>query len=248
MPGFEYKGSLEEMKKSIIINCLATTALLVTFAASAQESGEVDETMKDERGYFFGYSFGNMLKEGGNIDVNLDALRKGLEASIAGDLPDMTPEQQQGVVAIIRQRQQEIVKNQQSEQDEMLEVNAAAAVAYLAENADKPGIKTTKTGLQYEIQEKGKGPHPTAENTVKVHYEGMLTDGTIFDSSIQRGTPAEFGLSQVIPGWTEGLQLMKPGGKARFHVPPDLAYGPGGTRGIPPNSVLIFDVELIEIK
>ncbi len=236
------------MNKSITIKYLAIISLLTAFAAGAEEGSEADDTMRDTRGYFFGYSFGNMLKEGGNIDVNLDELRKGLEDSIAGNLPDMTPEQQQGVVAIIRDRQQEIVANKESEKDKLLEVNMADSKAYLAENATKRGIKITKSGLQYEIQEKGKGPHPNADSTVKVHYEGMLADGTVFDSSIKRGTPAEFGLSQVIPGWTEGLQLMKAGGKARFHVPPDLGYGPGGTRGIPPNSVLIFDVELLEIK
>jgi FKBP-type peptidyl-prolyl cis-trans isomerase len=236
------------MNKSIIIKCLAVASLLVSFTIAAEESSEADDTMNDARGYFFGYSFGNMLKEGGNADVNLDELRKGLEDSIAGNMPDMTAEQQQGVVAIVRARQQELIKNQESEKDKLLEVNQATAQAYLAENETKPGVKTTKSGLQYEIQEKGKGAHPTAESKVVVHYEGMLTNGTVFDSSIQRGTPAEFGLNQVIPGWTEGLQLMKAGGKARFHVPPDLAYGPGGTRGIPPNSVLIFEVELIEIK
>jgi FKBP-type peptidyl-prolyl cis-trans isomerase len=118
----------------------------------------------------------------------------------------------------------------------------------MAENALKPNIKTTSSGLQYEHLSSGKGAKPHLEDTVVVHYEGKLSTGRIFDSSIQRGTPAEFGLTQVIAGWTEGLQLIKLGGKTRFFIPPELAYGPGGTRGIPANSVLIFEVELIEIK
>ena len=194
------------------------------------------------------FSFGNMLKEGGNADVNLDELRKGLEDSIAGNLPDMTAEDQQGVVSIIRTRQQEIVRNQQSEKDKLLEVNTANAEAYLAENATKPGVKITKSGLQYEVQEKGKGAYPTAESKVVVHYEGKLTDGTVFDSSIARGTPAEFGLSQVIPGWTEGLQLMPVGSKFTFAIPSELAYGERATGKITPHSTLLFDVELLSIE
>ncbi len=107
---------------------------------------------------------------------------------------------------------------------------------------------STSTGLQYQHEVVGEGGMPTAADTVEVHYTGTLLDGTEFDSSIKRGKPASFGLGQVIPGWTEGLQLMRVGGKTRFFIPSDLGYGPGGTRGIPPNSVLIFDVELLSIK
>lgn len=119
---------------------------------------------------------------------------------------------------------------------------------YLAENAKKEGVITTKSGLQYQVLREGNGRKPTAKDSVKCHYEGFLIDGTVFDSSVQRGEPATFGLQQVIAGWTEGLQLMQEGGKYRFFIPYRLAYGEGGAgRLIPPFATLIFDVELIEI-
>lgn len=122
------------------------------------------------------------------------------------------------------------------------------ANAFMTVNGEKPGVKTTQSGLQYEILAAGQGESPRADDTVLVHYEGRLSDGTVFDSSYQRGQPAVFGVSDVIPGWTEGLQLMRPGGKARFTIPPQLGYGASGAGGvIPPNSVLVFDVELLAI-
>lgn len=120
---------------------------------------------------------------------------------------------------------------------------------YLAENAKKEGVITTKSGLQYMVLKEGTGKSPKATDSVMCHYEGFLTNGTVFDSSIQRGTPATFPLGGVIKGWTEGLQLMKEGGKTRFFIPYDLAYGEAGASGaIPPYAALIFDVELIEVK
>ena len=130
---------------------------------------------------------------------------------------------------------------------------SAAAVdksgtAYLAQNATRAGVKTTASGLQYRVITAGSGAMPTMNSRVRVHYSGRLVDGTEFDSSYKRDTPASFGVTQVIAGWTEGLQLMKVGGKIELTIPAALAYGPGGTRGIPPESVLIFEIELLDVQ
>lgn len=124
-----------------------------------------------------------------------------------------------------------------------------ADMKYLAENGKKPGVITTASGLQYQVIREGTGPKPAASDAVLVHYEGRLLDGTVFDSSYQRGQPAAFPLNAVIPGWTEGVQLMHTGSKYRFTVPPELAYGSAGAGGvIPPGAVLEFDVELLAVK
>lgn len=124
----------------------------------------------------------------------------------------------------------------------------AVGEKFLAENSKKEGVKVTASGLQYVVDKEGTGARPTAEDEVTVHYTGKLLDGTVFDSSVSRGEPATFPLNRVIPGWTEGVQLMKEGGKYTFFIPSDLAYGPQGVpNAIPPHSTLIFDVELIKV-
>ena len=141
---------------------------------------------------------------------------------------------------------QEIANEQKKK---VAEENAKVSADFLAENAKKDGIKVTESGLQYEVITEGDGASPKATDVVKVHYEGTLISGQIFDSSIKRGEPVEFPLNQVIPGWTEGVQLMKVGSKYRFFIPSNLAYGEQGAGGmIAPNSALIFEVELLEIK
>lgn len=129
-----------------------------------------------------------------------------------------------------------------------LRAPAKAAGSFMDTNREKPGVKVTASGLQYEVLAAGEGPSPTTADMVLVHYEGRLSDGTVFDSSIARGQPAAFGVTDVIPGWTEGLQLMRAGSKYRFTIPPELGYGARGAGGvIPPNAVLVFDVELLAI-
>jgi len=143
----------------------------------------------------------------------------------------------------------EFQKEQQQKQIAETKKTEATNNSFLAENAKKEGVKTTASGLQYKITKEGMGKQPVATSVVKVHYKGQLADGKVFDSSYDRGEQIEFPLNHVIPGWTEGLQLMKEGGKATFYIPANLGYGEQGVPGsIPPNSTLIFDVELIAVK
>lgn len=148
---------------------------------------------------------------------------------------------------IARTADMKLQEMQKAEADSVAEKNIEEGKAYLAENGSKPGIVTTESGLQYEILVEGDGAQPSAEDTVTVHYRGTLLNGTEFDSSYARNEPASFPLNRVIPGWTEGVQLMKVGSKFRFHIPSELAYGTRSTGSITPNSTLIFDVELISI-
>ena len=136
-----------------------------------------------------------------------------------------------------------------SSNKKLAEENVRKGAEFLASNKEKPLVTTTASGLQYEVLTQGSGTvHPTATSKVKVHYEGKLLDGTVFDSSVARGEPIEFGLNQVIKGWTEGVQLMVEGEKTRFYIPANLAYGDRAAGKIPPGSVLIFDVELLGIQ
>nr|BFF38268.1 FKBP-type peptidyl-prolyl cis-trans isomerase N-terminal domain-containing protein [Tenacibaculum mesophilum] len=155
--------------------------------------------------------------------------------------------------AFFQKKQQEKMKQMQEEQAKKAEAefgdNKKAGEEFLATNKAKEGVKTTESGLQYVVLKEGEGEVPTANSRVKVHYHGTLIDGTVFDSSVERGEPTEFGVGQVIKGWTEGLQLMRPGAKYKFFIPQELAYG-AQQRGqhIKPFSALVFEVELLEIK
>lgn len=220
-------------------------------AAVAEQSAAVAAPRKPtaaEMGYFFGYSFGNMLKEGGTTQIDFDALSKGMGDSMRGIEPSISQEAQAAVAVEVRAKQEQVQRQREEMQNQISNAQKTMGEKFLAENAGKVGVKTTASGLQYLHEVEGEGGMPMVADTVEVHYAGTLLDGTEFDSSIKRGKPASFGLGQVIPGWTEGLQLMRVGGKTRFFIPSDLAYGSGGTRGIPPNSVLIFEVELLSIN
>ena len=238
-------------RKHILINSLAAFFVLVSTAVfaentkkePAQEGVKSTDTANIDKdlGYFFGFSFGNMLKEGGNKGVDLGSLLQGMHDALEGKQPALDETQQLAVIEAVKTRRSEIQKQQNTAQildgDTFLEQNASAA-----------GVTQTASGLQYIIVEEGTGVQPAAGDVVVVHYAGQLLNGQEFDSSIKRGQPAEFALNQVIAGWTEGLQLMKAGGKTRFFIPPDLAYGSSGTRGIPGHAVLVFDIELLEVK
>jgi FKBP-type peptidyl-prolyl cis-trans isomerase FklB len=223
------------MKK--IIPALALVALVMPVVA--QEKTQFKDP-KDKSSYAIGVTVGtNFTKQ--NIPLNVDAFAAGVKDSMAGK-PKMTE-------AEIKDTMMAFEKDMVGRQKQAAEKNKADGEKFLADNKNKPGVKTTADGLQYKVLKEGTGPQPKATDNVTVNYEGKSIDGTVFDSSYKRGEPATFMLNAVIKGWTEGLQLMKVGSKYQFFIPADLAYGdraPGPD--IKPNSTLIFDVELLGIK
>lgn len=220
-------------------------ATLITAASSAAHA-EVDlEDEKKNLSYSLGMLLGDRFtKRFGDIDF--DVLIEGLSQAHEGKETQITMDEAQATLQTFEQAAAE------EAQAAAKAASAAAAVEgekYLEENKAKDGVMVTDSGLQYEVITEGDGPKPTAEDTVSVHYVGTLLDGTEFDSSVARGQPAEFPLGGVIPGWTEGLQLMNTGSKYRFVIPSDLAYGDRGAgQAIGPGATLIFEVELLEIK
>lgn len=200
----------------------------------------------DRLSYALGVSMGYNFRASGIQELNVDDFADALGAVFYGRATKMTAEEAKTEVqSFFMQLQQK----QQEENAKMADINAAAGEQFLLENGKRAEVHTTPSGLQYEIVKQGDGPRPTAGDSVTMHYTGKLIDGTVFDSSEERGEPATFGVTQVIPGWVEALQLMKAGSKWRLFIPSQLAYGPQGTPGGPigPDSTLIFDVELIKV-
>jgi FKBP-type peptidyl-prolyl cis-trans isomerase len=193
--------------------------------------------------YIMGTNIGGQIK-GEAFEVDIPSLTLGLSDAVAGNEPKLSEDE---VKAVIEAFQAKMMAEQEASAKLVAETNIKEGEAFLAENAKKEGVVVLESGLQYKILTAGTGAIPTPENTVEVHYKGTLLDGTEFDSSFKRGVPAQFGVTQVIPGWVEALQLMKEGAKWELYVPADLAYGPGGTGGlIGPNQTLIFEVELLK--
>lgn len=200
----------------------------------------------DKASYALGLGIGHQLKGMGGSKLNIDDFAQAIKDVIQGKEPQMSMKEAQIVANTFIQ---EAEKENQKLKEEAGAKFKAYGEQYLAENAKKDGVKVTKNGLQYEVLNEGTGKSPKATDSVKCHYEGRLIDGTVFDSSYRRGTPATFPLNGVIAGWTEGLQLMKEGAKYRFHIPYNLAYGANGAgESIPPYSALVFDVELLGVN
>lgn len=200
----------------------------------------------DKFSYALGLGIGQQLKQMGLKDT---LVIEDFAASIVDVLQDndlkVSNQEAQVIVSSFFQKKEEEMKAAQAEAGKAAKKEGEA---FLAENAKKEGITVTKSGLQYEVLQEGAGKQPKATDTVRCHYEGRLLDGTIFDSSYKRNEPADFGLQQVIAGWTEGVQLMSEGSKYRFYIPYMLAYGEGGAGAmIPPFATLIFDVELVKV-
>lgn len=200
----------------------------------------------DNVSYALGLGIGSQLKSMGAESLNIDDFAQAIKDVLNGAELKISMADSQQIVQKFFQEQEAKQRAAMAENGKKLK---AEGEAYLAENAKKDGVITTASGLQYTVIKEGTGKSPKATDTVVCHYEGFLTNGTVFDSSVQRGEPASFPLNGVIAGWTEGLQLMKEGGKTRFFIPYNLAYGEAGAAGaIPPYAALIFDVELIEVK
>lgn len=191
----------------------------------------------DKLSYALGLSMGQNFKGSGVDKLNADDFADALRAVYGEGTPAMTYDEAKQVV-------QEYFTNFQAKAGEM---NAKAGKEYLANNAKEEGVKVTESGLQYLVVKEGNGKKPGPNDVVTVHYTGRLIDGTVFDSSVERGEPATFAVGQVIPGWVEGLQLMSEGSAYRLFIPSELAYGEHGTGPIQPNSTLIFDVQLLKV-
>lgn len=197
-----------------------------------------DMTKMDSISYSVGVMLGTNLKQQNLNEVDLDIVMAGIKETLAGE--GQIDQRTAGGVL------QEYMKERQSKQTTE---NIMKGKQFLAENAKKEGVVTLESGLQYKVLNEGNGVIPTASDRVQVHYHGTLIDGTVFDSSVDRGEPATFGVTQVIKGWVEALQLMPAGSKWRLFIPSELAYGDQGAGGvIGPNAALIFDVELLDIK
>jgi FKBP-type peptidyl-prolyl cis-trans isomerase FklB len=199
-------------------------------------------TQEQQASYGIGLQMGEQLASNPFDGLEISNVAAGIADAFAGAESKVSQEELQAAFQVISARMQAAAAEQ-------AEVLGAVGAAYLAENAQKEGVTITESGLHYEVISMGEGEKPTAESTVSVHYHGSLIDGTVFDSSVERGQPAEFPVGGVIAGWTEALQLMPVGSKFKLTIPADLAYGERGAgAAIAPHSTLVFDVELLEIK
>ena len=190
--------------------------------------------------YGIGRQLGGQLRDNPPPGVSLEAILAGLTDAFTGQQSRVSEEEMSASFKVIRDIMQ-------AEAAAKAEAAAGAGLAFLAENAKRDGVTVLASGLQYEVLSAGSGALPTREDTIRAHYHGTLIDGSVFDSSYDRGQPAEFPVGGVIAGWTEALQLMNAGSKWRLYVPSELAYGEQGVGSIPPHSVLVFDVELLDV-
>jgi len=227
------------MTKGVRLLPVIWLALALTSAAADEETTPLaDENARIN--YAVGHQVGGDFKRQG-LDLDLDIVVRGVADALAGTEPAMTEAEMREALQDV---QQQVTAARQAKAEADAAEQRAAGQAFLDENKGKEGVQVTESGLQYKILESGTGRQPGPTDQVKVHYRGTRIDGTEFDSSYERGKPAEFRLDRVIKGWTEGLQLMREGGKAQFFIPSELAYGEQGRLG---NQTLIFDVELIEV-
>lgn len=231
-----------------ILASVLMLSMMVTGCDSDSLEGDADlESNIDSVSYAFGYLNGQQLSQQGMDDLDPENFAEGLQTALAEDSSQINEDSLQSLLQTYQMKAQRKAQKQRAAE---AQDNKEAGKKFLAENKDKEGVQTTESGLQYKVLEEGSGASPTAEDTVTVNYKGTLLNGEVFDSSYERGQPADIPLSRVIPGWTEGIQLMKEGGKYKFWIPGELAYGPNPRPGGPigPNETLVFEVELLEVK
>ncbi|AAW84809.1 FKBP-type peptidyl-prolyl cis-trans isomerase [Aliivibrio fischeri] len=199
------------------------------------------ETVEQRASYGIGLQMGQQLAQSGLEGLNVAAIAKGIATSLTGDMPEIE-------VDAINEALQALHMRAEEARAEASKAAAAEGEAFLADNALRPEVTVLESGLQYEVLTEGTGEIPTSDKTVRVHYHGMLTNGAVFDSSVERGQPAEFPVTGVIAGWVEALQLMPVGSKWKLSIPQNLAYGERGAgAAIPPYAALVFEVELLDI-
>jgi FKBP-type peptidyl-prolyl cis-trans isomerase len=233
------------------LTCLPAALMLLFITISCNSDGpdSLDPELRsgiDSVSYSLGYFYGSSVAEEGIDDFHYDNFLKGLKTAVEGESPTLNESQMQ---MAMQNYQMQLQQRQQDRQGEQARQNEEEAQLFLADNREQDDIEETESGLQYRVIEEGDGDRPSAESTVRVHYRGTLLSGEEFDSSYERGDPAEFPLNRVIQGWTEGLQLMSVGSTYEFYIPSELGYGqnppPGGP--IQPGSLLVFEVELLDI-
>lgn len=219
-----------------------TTSMALPMMAQAA----APSTQMGKASYAIGFMTAKQYQQNGIDSLDVDSYAQAIRDVFNGQDPQLSQDEMQ---TAFQQFQQELMAKAQAKQQQQASENKAKGDAFLADNADKDGIKVTDSGLQYKVIRKGDGETPEASDTVKVNYEGKLLDGTVFDSSYQRGEPVTFQVDQVIPGWQEALQLMPVGSEYELYIPANLAYGPAGAGGkIGPNETLHFKVELLSIE
>lgn len=226
----------------LIVGTLLVSGMLVACGEKSTSEPKLDSEIS-KVSYGIGVNIGSRF--GDDLPLDVDAFSVGVRDALEGKDLRMSEEE---IMSTLQAFQEKQVEKQREQSQALADKNKAEADAFFAKNADAEGVITTESGLQYQVVSAGEGGKPGPDDTVEVHYEGKLLDGTIFDSSYKRGETVSFPVNGVIPGWTEALQLMPVGSKWKLFIPPELAYGPGGAgQMIGPNAALVFDVELINI-
>ncbi len=230
--------------------CLATMFALLFQACDSGSTGsgtapELDSRM-DSVSYGIGYVYGENMNSQGMTDLDLEMMKRGIEDALGGTESPLSQTQMQMLLSRYQMEAQQRAQQQQQQEGQQ---NLQKGEDFLAQNSQRDSVSVTDSGLQYQVLEQGDGISPDPSDSVRVHYQGELLDGTVFDSSYQRGEPATFQLSGVIQGWIEGVQLMQEGAHYRFWIPADLGYGQNPPQGSPigPNQTLVFEVELLEV-